>query len=100
MASKEETINRGTRCEALLRDEDLKQAFKDTRDYITKTWQESSTDDAEGHTKLKQALWATSMVEKMLHQAITDGKLESFNLEKEQNKVTFLGDLRGRLSRN
>jgi hypothetical protein len=39
------------------------------------------------------------MVEKMLEQAISDGKLESFNLEQEQTTVTFLGDLRGRLGR-
>jgi hypothetical protein len=100
MGRKEEIINRGTRCEALLRDEDLQQAFKDVRDFITKTWQDSSVEDGDGHKNLKQALWATSMVEKMLKQAISDGKLESFNLEKEQNKVTFLGDLRGRLNRS
>ncbi|MHA2070071.1 MAG: hypothetical protein ACXABY_37370 [Candidatus Thorarchaeota archaeon] len=48
---------------------------------------------------MKQALWATSMVEKMLQQAVSDGKLESFNLEQDEKKVTFLGDLRGRLSK-
>jgi hypothetical protein len=96
---REKIIAKGTRCEALLRDEDLQQAFQDVRDYITKTWYESEMDDDEGHKLLKQALWATSMVEKMLEQAISDGKLESFNLEQEQTTVTFLGDLRGRLGR-
>jgi hypothetical protein len=100
MASKEEIISKGARCEALLRDEDLQQAFKGVRDFITTTWQDSSVEDDTGHKNLKQALWATSMVENMLKQAITDGKLESFNLEQKQQKVTFLGDLRGRLNRS
>jgi hypothetical protein len=97
--TKEEIINKGVRCDRLLKDEDLQQAFKDVRAFITKTWAESSTEDEEGHKQLKQALWATSMVEKMLQQAVSDGKLESFNLEQDEKKVTFLGDLRGRLSK-
>jgi len=92
-------IGKADRAKRLLNDPELKQAFQDVEDAIIRTWKESSQEDVAGHTYLKQALHILSSVTANLERAVSDGKLKAFRIEQEEKEVTFLGDIRGRLSR-
>lgn len=87
-----ETIAKADRCQALLNDPDLKQAFQDTRDAILRQFEQIPPSDAERLLKCRERLHLLKSVEANLRQAVEDGKLERY-FEQEREKPSFLGDI-------
>jgi len=86
-------IDKGNRCQKLLDDEDLTQAFKDVEDAITLKWKQAPIEDGEGQQKLRLSLHLLQSVQANLKRAVEDGKLEAYRLEQEKRGVSYLGDI-------
>ena len=79
---------KGDRCKALLDDPDLKQAFADVRSRLVEEMVESQgTDDY--ILDLKKCIHLLDVVQKQLHKAVQDGKLERY----AENQTPFLQDV-------
>jgi len=84
---------RADRCNTLLNDPDLKEAFQNVENAITETWKSSSQGDKAGHKYLKLSLHVLSSVRASLEQAVSDGKLEAYNIDQAETVVPILGDV-------
>ena len=80
------------RCERLINDPDLKQAFEDVRMALHQAFAECPTNDSEAMVDIRKRLHLLDSVEANLHRAIQDGKLEDFRAV-EQEKPPILGNL-------
>lgn len=90
--SKDEIRSRGAQAKRLL--EELEPVFRDLEDEITRKWLESDTEDHEGHRKLKQGLWALSMLKHNLKNRVEAGNLEEFRMEEDEKVAPFLGAIK------
>ena len=88
-----EAISKGQRCERLLEDPDLNQAFQDVRDALHRQIDELEPSRVDDLIKCKERLFLLDSVESNLRRAISDGHLEEFRLAEKQ-KSTFLGDVK------
>ena len=85
-------MSKADRCQALLNDPDLQQAFEDTRIAIFDRFANIKPSDADGLVECRRMLQILDSVRANLYRAIEDGKLEAYN--EEQRKHPVLGDLR------
>jgi len=85
-------IDKGNRCNKLLDDKDLQQAFQDVEDAITLKWKQAPIDDREGQQKLRLSLHLLQSVQANLVEAVKQGTLEAYRLEQEKSGVSYLGD--------
>jgi hypothetical protein len=80
---------RADRISVLMNDPDLKQAFKDVRDKLTREFV-TCDDVADAYIlDLKRCVEMLGVVEKLLYKAIDDGKLDEHNA----NLPPILGDM-------
>ena len=86
-------IDKGNRCQKLLDDKDLQQAFTDVEDAITLKWKQAPIEDRDGQQKLRLSLHLLQSVQANLKQAVEYGKLEAYRLEQEKAGVSYLGDI-------
>ena len=91
--SKEALIDKGNRCQKLLDDEDLTQAFQDVEDAIVLKWKDAPRRDREGKEALHDSLHNLQSAKANLVRAVEDGNLEEFRLEQEKCGVSYLGDI-------
>ena len=87
------SIAKGHRCQKLLEDKDLRQAFEDVRNALHQQFEEIEPSKVDELRLIKERLHLLRSVEQNLWQAIQDGKLEEFNMQ-EQEGPHFLGDLK------
>ena len=87
----EDKIAKATRCEKLLNDPDLKQAFQDVRDALHQRFEKTSVSDGDTLLDIRKMLHLLDSVKANLTAAIEDGKLEEFRME--QQKKAHLGEL-------
>lgn len=87
----EDKISKATRCEKLLNDPDLKQAFQDVRDALHQRFEKTSVSDGDTLLDIRKMLHLLDSVKANLTAAIEDGKLEEFRME--QQKKAHLGEL-------
>lgn len=86
-----EVIDKATRCERLLKDEDLQQAFQDVRDALHQRFERTSVTDGDTLLDIRKMLHLLDSVWANLSTAVENGKLEEFRLK--QSKISYLGDL-------
>jgi hypothetical protein len=80
------------RCEKLVNDPDLKQAFEDVRLALHQAFAECPTNDSESMVDIRKRLHLLDSVEANLHRAVQDGKLEDFRAI-EDERPPVLGDI-------
>lgn len=85
----EETIDRATRVQHLLRNPDLSDAFSAVRQAILEKIEACPIRDTEGAEKLRMMLKLLNDVRANLDAAITDGKVVQFQLEEKRRFKLF-----------
>ena len=76
-----------------MEDQDLQDAFSDVEKALFERFREAPTEDGEGLKKLKLMHTLLDSVKANLYRAISDGNLERFN-EDQQENVQYLGDIK------
>ncbi len=81
---------KAARCERLLKDEDLQQAFQDVRDALHQQFEQTSVTDGSKCLDIRRMLHLLDSVKANIVRAIEDGKVEK---AREEGNVEYLGDL-------
>ena len=85
--------DKAERCQRLLEDKDLQQAFQDVEDAITLKWKQAPIEDREGQQKLRLSLHLLQSVQANLEEAVKHGTLAAYRIEQEKSGVSYLGDI-------
>lgn len=87
-----EITAKADRCQRLLNDPDLQQAFEDVRQAILQGFSETPPSKTEQLVLWRERLHLLDSVKANLERAIEDGFIERFHA-KEQERPPYLGDL-------
>jgi len=88
-----EAINKATRVQRLLEDENLIQAFQDVRSALHGKFEQTLVNDGDTLLDIRKMLHLLDSVWANLERAVEDGQLEQANIEEaEKYRVGSLGD--------
>lgn len=84
-----EKMERGTRAEALLRNEILREAFEYLEKEFVSAWKNSGVGDAENRERLYMLCQNLSALEGYIKSVIEDGKLARAALDELQSRLKY-----------
>ena len=82
-------MERGTKAEALLRNEILREAFEDLEKEFVSAWKNSGVGDAENRERLYMLCQNLSALEGYIKSVIEDGKLARAALDELQSRLKY-----------
>lgn len=84
-----ESMERGERAAALLRNELLQEAFSQLETDFIQAWKASSVEDSQNRERLYMLCQNLSALRGYLEGVVTDGKLAKAQLDELQNRIKF-----------
>jgi hypothetical protein len=84
-----ESMERGEKAAALLRNELLQEAFSQLETDFIQAWKASSVEDSQNRERLYMLCQNLSALRGYLEGVVTDGKLAKAQLEELQNRIKF-----------
>jgi len=84
-----ESMERGEKAAALLRNELLQEAFSQLETDFIQAWKASSVEDSQNRERLYMLCQNLSALRGYLEGVVTDGKLAKAQLDELQNRVKF-----------
>lgn len=84
-----DSMERGEKAAALLRNELLQEAFNQLEADFIQAWKASSVEDSQNRERLYMLCQNLSALRGYLEGVVTDGKLAKAQLEELQNRVKF-----------
>ena len=84
-----ESMERGEKAAALLRNELLQEAFSQLETDFIQAWKASSVEDSQNRERLYMLCQNLAAVKDYLEQVVTSGKLAKAQLDELQNRVKF-----------
>lgn len=84
-----ESMERGEKASALLRNELLQEAFSQLETDFIQAWKASSVEDSQNRERLYMLCQNLSALRGYLEGVVTDGKLAKAQLDELQNRVKF-----------
>ena len=84
-----ESMERGEKAAALLRNELLQEAFSQLETDFIQAWKASSVEDSQNRERLYMLCQNLSGLRGDLEGVVTDGKLEKAQLDELQNRIKF-----------
>lgn len=91
MSSRDETLDKAAKAEALVQNPAFEQAFSDVEAAILRQWKDCPVRDVDGQHELKLMYKLLSDLRANLDRAISDGKLAALEIEQERSPRSFLG---------
>jgi hypothetical protein len=88
--TKAQTIAKKNRCEKLLKDKDLQQAFEDVKNALHRQFDSILPSEVDKMIQIKERLHLLDSIEENLKLAIKHGKLAEFQ---SSEQISYLGDL-------
>jgi len=84
-----ESMERGEKAAALLRNELLQEAFNQLETDFIQAWKSSSVEDSQNRERLYMLCQNLSALRGYLEGVVTDGKLAKAQLDELQNRIKF-----------
>ena len=84
-----ESMERGEKAAALLRNELLQEAFSQLETDFIQAWKASSVEDSQNRERLYMLCQNLSALRGYLEGVVTDGKLAKAQLDELQNRIKF-----------
>lgn len=84
-----ESMERGEKAAALLRNELLQEAFNQLESDFIQAWKASSVEDSQNRERLYMLCQNLSALRGYLEGVVTDGKLAKAQLDELQNRIKF-----------
>lgn len=84
-----ESMERGEKAAALLRNELLQEAFERLEKDFMQAWKHSSVEDSQNRERLYMLCQNLSALRGYLEGVVTDGKLAKAQLDELQNRIKF-----------